>query len=233
MRHTPKGLSLQVVPEKGQQIPHMGTPRPCVATGSGQGWAASWTAAARCPHLGWAWPLQVLECEAPAQASESLWSLCTGKWPEPHPWAGANQGSGSDKSAGAVSKASTSPGTWVQLPGHFTQQASPGRVGARGGSMALYLRVDFPWVFSQFGQWYMSMSGASSSSTPTQLKRGSTDVASGQQLLGVLPRRSQGSSQSPLGVAGGSMHAGGVEHEPGQWPTGTGGDVRTRDRGRG
>lgn len=37
--------------------------------------------------------------------------------------------------------------------------------------MVLYLRVDFPWVFSQFGQWYMSMSGASSSSTPTQLKR--------------------------------------------------------------
>lgn len=35
MRHTPKGLSLQVVPEKGQQIPNMGTPRPCVATGSG------------------------------------------------------------------------------------------------------------------------------------------------------------------------------------------------------
>lgn len=36
--------------------------------------------------------------------------------------------------------------------------------------MVLYLQVDFPWVFSQFGQWYMSMSGASSSSTPTQLK---------------------------------------------------------------
>lgn len=30
--------------------------------------------------------------------------------------------------------------------------------------------VDLPWVFSQFGQWYMSISGASSSSTPTQLR---------------------------------------------------------------
>lgn len=34
----------------------------------------------------------------------------------------------------------------------------------------IYLHVDLPWVFSQFGQWYMSISGASSSSTPTQLK---------------------------------------------------------------
>lgn len=34
-----------------------------------------------------------------------------------------------------------------------------------------HLHVDLPWVFSQFGQWYMSMSGASSSSTPTQLKQ--------------------------------------------------------------
>lgn len=34
-----------------------------------------------------------------------------------------------------------------------------------------HLHVDLPWVFSQFGQWYMSISGASSSSTPTQLKQ--------------------------------------------------------------
>lgn len=45
-----------------------------------------------------------------------------------------------------------------------------GRWELRGSTMAQYLQVDFPWVFSQFGQWYMSMSGASSSSTPTQLK---------------------------------------------------------------
>lgn len=64
------GLSLQVVPRKGQQIPNMEW-----AAGSGQGR----TATARCPHLGWVWLLQVLECEAPAQACGSQWGLCTGQ----------------------------------------------------------------------------------------------------------------------------------------------------------
>lgn len=63
------------------------------------------------------------------------------------------------------------PGTSVQLPRAFTQKARPGRVQTEGQQHSPYLQVDFPWVFSQLGQWYMSMSGASSSSTPTQLKQ--------------------------------------------------------------
>lgn len=52
----------------------------------------------------------------------------------------------------------------------YSSKLGQGQSGTRGGCVALHLQVDFPWVFSQFGQWYMSMSGASSSSTPTQLK---------------------------------------------------------------
>lgn len=58
----------------------------------------------------------------------------------------------------------------VTTQGVLPQQARPGSVRSKGWWCGLYLQVDFPWVFSQFGQWYMSMSGASSSSTPTQLK---------------------------------------------------------------
>lgn len=92
-------------------------------------------------------------------------------------------------------------------PAVTTQGASPepmgrGQLGLRGGGVALYLQVDFPWVFSQFGQWYMSMSGASSSSTPTQLERRKHR----QDPRSVIPRAPPlQSSCSALGRGRGSL----------------------------
>lgn len=52
-----------------------------------------------------------------------------------------------------------------------------------------YSRVDLPCVFSQFGQWYMSISGASSSSTPTQLEEQKFNSLPTKKLKATLSDR--------------------------------------------
>lgn len=227
-RHLRQGLSLRAVPEKGQQIPNVGTATPCVAVGSGQGWAASWTAAAWRPHLGWAWPQQVLQCEAPARPWEVSGVSAQAKWPQLHPWVGASQvGLSCQVHRGSKQGRQWSPGSRVQVPGHFTQQARPGPTGAQGwqhgpvltgrlavGFLAVRAVVDVDvWGLLLFHSHTAETEEAQMLQVP-----GAFPVGPGQLLS---------TSQEA-----GSMHAGGTGQEPGQRPTRTGGGM-SRGVGRG